>query len=119
MSEARRMSESLPQRFQSYDARVRENITRTGLGIRTSADVFESMQRDLEEAREARSRRISEDLPQRFQFYDARVRENIARAGLGIRTSADVFEAIQRASEEAREARRGRARSCERERLRV
>ncbi len=41
-------------------------------------------------------------LPDLFRQLDAHNRENIARAGLGIRTSADIFEAAQRQCDEAR-----------------
>lgn len=37
-----------------------------------------------------------------FRDFDARNRENVARVDLGKRTSADIFEASQRAYEQAR-----------------
>ncbi|EKG09157.1 hypothetical protein MPH_13841, partial [Macrophomina phaseolina MS6] len=53
------------------------------------------------------------ELSEHFERLDARNRENVARAGLGIRTSAELFQAAQSAYEQARaegSSRRGRGR---------
>ena len=46
-------------------------------------------------------RQVPEALPQLFHGYDVRNRLNAARASLGIRTSADIFEESQREYERA------------------
>lgn len=49
-----------------------------------------------------------ESLPNLFRRLDARNRENVAHAGLNIRTSADIFEECQRQYETARAERSAR-----------
>ncbi|PVH91578.1 hypothetical protein DM02DRAFT_663850 [Periconia macrospinosa] len=114
MSGERPVSEALPQLFHSYDVRNRQNVARANLGIRTSADIFEASQREHEQAnmggdttrrrtrgepsgeRQRRSgenhRLRGEELSEHFELLDAYNRQNVARAGLGIRTSADIFQ---------------------------
>ncbi|KAJ4176199.1 hypothetical protein NW759_017556, partial [Fusarium solani] len=78
------------------DMRNRENVALAGLGIRTSADIFEAAERQLEEARSWKA-------PPR-----ARPADTSALASLGIRTSADMWEATQKQQEEAREKKSSR-----------
>lgn len=93
--------ESLADQFRRQDTRKRENVVLAGLGVRTSADIFEAAQRQFQEA--ARTERNS--VPP--GAVDAS-----GLAGLGIRTSANVLEATQREYEQSREKgsrrRRGR-----------
>ncbi|KAJ3453670.1 hypothetical protein MRS44_017917 [Fusarium solani] len=78
------------------DMRNRENVALAGLGIRTSADIFEAAERQLEEARSWKA-------PPRAGPADTS-----ALASLGIRTSADLWEATQKQQEEAREKKSSR-----------
>ncbi|KAM6523017.1 hypothetical protein FSOLCH5_003646 [Fusarium solani] len=78
------------------DMRNRENVALAGLGIRTSADIFEAAERQLEEARSWKA-------PPRAGPADTS-----ALASLGIRTSADIWEATQKQQEEAREKKSSR-----------
>ena len=78
------------------DMRNRENVALAGLGIRTSADIFEAAERQLEEARSWKA-------PPRAGPADTS-----ALASLGIRTSADMWEATQKQQEEAREKKSSR-----------
>ncbi|KAM6513724.1 hypothetical protein FALCPG4_016094 [Fusarium falciforme] len=78
------------------DMRNRENVALAGLGIRTSADIFEAAERQLEEARSWKA-------PARAGPADTS-----ALANLGIRTSADMWEATQKQQEEAREKKSSR-----------
>lgn len=98
----------LADQFRHLDERNRENVARAGLGIRTSADIFEALQREHEPGGET-----SRDLSELFARRDESNRENVARARLGIRTSADLFQAAQSAYENARaeRVRQGRARN--------
>ncbi|KAM6506895.1 hypothetical protein FALCPG4_018748 [Fusarium falciforme] len=78
------------------DMRNRENVALAGLGIRTSADIFEAAERQLEEARSWKA-------PPRAGPADTS-----ALASLGIQTSADIWEATQKQQEEAREKKSSR-----------
>lgn len=51
MTGERHVSEALSQVLRSYDARDRQNMAHSRLGIRTSADIFEACQRKYEEAK--------------------------------------------------------------------
>jgi hypothetical protein len=89
------------------DRRNQENIARAGLGIRTSRDIFEVAQKGYEQARAERNRIVSGSKVVPLDSVcssdvDRRNQENIARAGLGIRTSRDIFEAAQKGYEQAR-----------------
>jgi hypothetical protein len=83
--------ESLDELNRRRDARNRENVARAGLGIRTSADIFETAERQYEEARSWKA-------PARVAPADAS-----ALASLGIRTTAEIWEATQKQGEEVRE----------------
>ncbi|KAH6971920.1 hypothetical protein EDB80DRAFT_693090 [Ilyonectria destructans] len=93
--------ESLADQFRRRDARKRENVALAGLGVRTSADIFEAAQRQFQEAARTESNSVPPGA------VDAS-----GLAGLGIRTSANVLEATQREYEQSREKgsrrRRGR-----------
>lgn len=78
------------EQFRRLDVRDRLKVALGGLGIRTSADIFDAAQKEYEELGELVGR------------LDKRNQENVARAGLRIRTSRDVFEAIQKECEQAR-----------------
>ncbi|KAG7000048.1 hypothetical protein FocnCong_v012999 [Fusarium oxysporum f. sp. conglutinans] len=75
-------TESLSDLFRRLDARNRENVALAGLGIRTSADIFEATQSQYEHSRS-----------QRNAAYGGSV-VSPALADLGIRTSADILEAL-------------------------
>ncbi|KAK7583135.1 hypothetical protein V3481_012429 [Fusarium oxysporum f. sp. vasinfectum] len=75
-------TESLSDLFRRLDARNRENVALAGLGIRTSADIFEATQSQYEHSRS-----------QRNASYGGSV-VSPALADLGIRTSADILEAL-------------------------
>ena len=65
------------------------------LGMRTSADIFRDAQHPSTETTPAPSTSTREEL---FRSYDLRNQHNVALAGLdrlGIRTSADIFQAAQ------------------------
>ena len=89
------------------DRRNQENIARTGLGIRTSRDIFEAAQKGYEQARAERNQTVSgrKVVPSDSicsSDVDKCNQENMVRAGLGIRTSRDIFEATQKGYEQAR-----------------
>lgn len=88
--------ESLADQSRRRDARNRENVALAGLGIRTSADIFEAAQRQFQEVRTERN-------PVWQGTVDAS-----ALSGLGIRTSADILEATQREYEQSREEKSSR-----------
>ena len=78
------------------DRRNQENIARAGLGIRILRDIFEAAQKGYEQARAKRNRIVSGSKVVLLDSVcsldvDRRNQENIARAGLGIRTSRDIF----------------------------
>ncbi|KAI8396536.1 hypothetical protein FOFC_21084 [Fusarium oxysporum] len=75
-------TESLSDLFRRLDARNRENVALAGLGIRTSADIFEAIQSQYEHSRS-----------QRNEAYGGSV-VSPALVDLGIRTSADILEAL-------------------------
>jgi hypothetical protein len=75
-------TESLSDLFRRLDARNRENVALAGLGIRTSAGIFEATQSQYEHSRS-----------QRNAAYGGSV-VSPALADLGIRTSADILEAL-------------------------
>ncbi|KAF6515182.1 hypothetical protein HZS61_005088 [Fusarium oxysporum f. sp. conglutinans] len=75
-------TESLSDLFRRLDARNRENVALAGLGIRTSADIFEAIQSQYEHSRS-----------QRNAAYGGSV-DSPALVDLGIRTSADILEAL-------------------------
>ncbi|EWZ28872.1 hypothetical protein FOZG_17429 [Fusarium oxysporum Fo47] len=75
-------TESLSDLFRRLDARNRENVALAGLGIRTSADIFEAIQSQYEHSRS-----------QRNAAYGGSV-VSPALVDLGIRTSADILEAL-------------------------
>lgn len=107
---------SLREQFRCLDTRNRANLVRAGLRIRTSADIFEALQREPEQARsekgaeaESKSRR-DRRLSELFGRYDECNRRNAAEAGLEIRTSADVFQAAQSDYERARAGRGSQSR---------
>lgn len=92
--------------FCRLDARNRENVTLAGLGIRTSADIFEAAQRQYEEARGERN-----------PVWRGTV-EASALAGLGIRTLADILEATQgSANKRGREESSSRGRGTRKSRV--
>ncbi|PVH90110.1 hypothetical protein DM02DRAFT_86257, partial [Periconia macrospinosa] len=153
--------EAPPPLFHSYDVRNRRNVELAGLGIRTSADIFEEFQREYEAASVQRAPRTSRgdsaptevtgradadvgvdtsagvlgrwgvggeeagaegnagsrgtrgSLSEHFHRLDMCNQQNLARAGLRFRTSADIFQAAQRGYDEAwveRSARRAETR---------
>uniref|UniRef100_A0A0D2Y8C6 ATP-dependent DNA helicase n=1 Tax=Fusarium oxysporum (strain Fo5176) TaxID=660025 RepID=A0A0D2Y8C6_FUSOF len=75
-------TESLSDLFRRLDAQNRENVALAGLGIRTSADIFEAIQSQYEHSRS-----------QRNEAYGWSV-VSPALVDLGIRTSADILEAL-------------------------
>ncbi|KAH6959977.1 hypothetical protein BKA56DRAFT_624011 [Ilyonectria sp. MPI-CAGE-AT-0026] len=85
--------ESLADQFRRWDARNRENVALAGLGIRTSADIFEAAQRQFQEA----VRTESNSVP--LGAVDAP-----GLADLGILTSAGTLKATQREYEQPRES---------------
>ena len=97
---------SLFDLFGSRYARNRRDVVLTGLGIRMQ-DIFNAAQKGYKQARAERNRTVLEMkavLPDSVcsSDMDRRNQENIARAGLGIRTSRDIFEAAQKGYEQAR-----------------
>ncbi|EXL90209.1 hypothetical protein FOIG_16527 [Fusarium odoratissimum NRRL 54006] len=75
-------TESLSDLFRRLDARNRENVALAGLGIRTSADIFEAIQNQYEHSS-----------GQRIAACGGTV-DSPALANLGIRTSTDILEAL-------------------------
>ncbi|KAH7464438.1 hypothetical protein FOMA001_g17470 [Fusarium oxysporum f. sp. matthiolae] len=75
-------TESLSDLFRRLDARNRENVALAGLGIRTSADIFEATQNQYEHSS-----------GQRIAVCGGTV-DSPALAYLGIRTSTDILEAL-------------------------
>ncbi|EXM15900.1 hypothetical protein FOTG_15801 [Fusarium oxysporum f. sp. vasinfectum 25433] len=75
-------TESLSDLFRRLDAQNRENVALAGLGIRTSADIFEAIQSQYEHSRS-----------QRNAAYGGSV-VSPALVDLGIQTSADILEAL-------------------------
>ncbi|KAL6359150.1 hypothetical protein LRP88_07367 [Fusarium phalaenopsidis] len=88
--------ESVDELNRQRDMRNRENVALANLGIRTSADIFEAAERQLEEARSWKA-------PPQAGPADTSV-----LASLGIRASADMWEATQKQQEEAREKKSSR-----------
>lgn len=82
--------EHLLAKFRQQDARNRENVALAGLGIRTSADILEAVQRQGEERRAEKS------------SVQPREVDGANAAGLGIRTSADVVQNMERQYEQER-----------------
>ncbi|KAH7142799.1 hypothetical protein B0J13DRAFT_636504 [Dactylonectria estremocensis] len=93
--------ENLTDQFRRLDARNRENLALAGLGIRTSAAIFEAAQKQYEEARGERN-------PAWRGTVDAS-----ALAGLCIRTSANILEATEREYDPAKVDRRSRRRQSQ------
>jgi len=100
---------------QGFLSQLRSQNVLAGLGIRTSADIFEAAQKQYEEARN--DRQVGRQRSRRqggvpfhavtavvatMEEEVAQVRSQNVLAGLGIRTSADIFEAAQKQYEEAR-----------------
>jgi len=85
MSGDGRDSEAPPPLFQSYDVRNRRNVELAGLGIRTSADIFEEFRREYEAASMQRAPRTSRG--------DGALTEVTGRADadVGVDASADVL----------------------------
>jgi hypothetical protein len=75
-------TESLSDLFRRLDARNRENVALAGLGIRTSADIFEATQNQYEHSS-----------GQRIAACGGTV-DSPVLANLGIRTSTDILEAL-------------------------
>ncbi|KAM3449851.1 hypothetical protein NHJ6243_009907 [Beauveria neobassiana] len=82
--------DDLLAKFQQQDARNRENVALAGLGIRTSADILEAVQRQYEECRAVTN-------PVQLRQVDGS-----SLAGLGIRTPADVAQDMERQYEQER-----------------
>ena len=102
MNQNNQDSLTLLEVFRQLDTRNARNAVLAGLGLRTSADIFEAAQEEYEQAR-----------LERLRQSDARNQRNVSLAGLGIRTSANIFEAAQKENEEARDDRPSRVPSCE------
>ncbi|KAJ3530216.1 hypothetical protein NM208_g9424 [Fusarium decemcellulare] len=76
--------DSLDELNRRRDKRNRENVALANLGIRTSADIFEAAERQLEEARLWKAP------------AQAGPADTSALASLGIQTSAEIWEATQK-----------------------
>jgi len=104
---------------QGFLSQLRLQNVLGGLGIRTSADIFEAAQKQYEEARNNRQfgrqrsgrqggvpcRAVTAVVATTEEDV-SKVRSQNGLAGLGIRTWADVFEDMQKQHEEARNDRR-------------
>jgi hypothetical protein len=100
MNENNQDSLFLSELLRRQDARNRQNIALAGLGIRTSADIFDAAEKGFEQAKAERNRTVweSKAIPPDSVSgpdVDRHNRQNVTLADLGTGKSVDIFDATR------------------------
>jgi hypothetical protein len=108
MERNNRESRSLPELFNGFDAHNQQNVTLSNLGLRMSVDKSTDISSEIERARAEKISvrgRTGETVLEAFSQFDMQNRQNLAAAGLKMRTSSDIFQESHHQYEEVRKER--------------